>query len=186
MAWTTPGTATAGEVLTAAFWNTNVRDNTLDLRSYQNRFATARTSAGNKTLNSTSWANVDTGLDLTLGASAGDVIEATLSGVWNADAAQCSLDVVTVVSASPVNSFATGTTVTASTLEGVGAWLGNSGIQVNISGSFFYTLVAGDISGGNVLLRLRYRTSTAANRVLIATANIPFVFFARNHGPVTP
>ena len=27
MAWTTPGTATAGEVLTAAFWNTNVRDN---------------------------------------------------------------------------------------------------------------------------------------------------------------
>ena len=27
MAFTTPGTATAGEVLTAAFWNTNVRDN---------------------------------------------------------------------------------------------------------------------------------------------------------------
>ena len=29
MAWTTPGTATAGEVLTAAFWNANVRDNSL-------------------------------------------------------------------------------------------------------------------------------------------------------------
>ena len=28
MAFTTPGTATAGEVLTAAYWNTNVRDNT--------------------------------------------------------------------------------------------------------------------------------------------------------------
>jgi hypothetical protein len=28
MAWTTPGTATAGSVLTAAFWNTQVRDNT--------------------------------------------------------------------------------------------------------------------------------------------------------------
>jgi hypothetical protein len=27
MAFTTPGTAVAGEVLTAAFWNTNVRDN---------------------------------------------------------------------------------------------------------------------------------------------------------------
>ena len=27
MAWTTPGTATAGNVLTAAFWNENVRDN---------------------------------------------------------------------------------------------------------------------------------------------------------------
>lgn len=31
MAWTTPGTATAGEVLTAAFWNTQVRDNLLAL-----------------------------------------------------------------------------------------------------------------------------------------------------------
>jgi hypothetical protein len=29
MAWTTPGTATAGEVLTAAFWNEQVRDNIL-------------------------------------------------------------------------------------------------------------------------------------------------------------
>jgi len=27
MAWTTPGTAVAGDVLTAAFWNTQVRDN---------------------------------------------------------------------------------------------------------------------------------------------------------------
>jgi hypothetical protein len=27
MAWTTPGTAVAGDVLTAAFWNLNVRDN---------------------------------------------------------------------------------------------------------------------------------------------------------------
>lgn len=34
MAWTTPGTATAGNVLTAAFWNTNVRDNLNDLDTY--------------------------------------------------------------------------------------------------------------------------------------------------------
>ena len=31
MAWTTPGTATAGNVLTAAFWNTQVRDNMVEL-----------------------------------------------------------------------------------------------------------------------------------------------------------
>ena len=30
MPWTTPGTATAGEVLTASFWNTQVRDNLND------------------------------------------------------------------------------------------------------------------------------------------------------------
>jgi hypothetical protein len=31
MPWTTPGTATAGEVLTASFWNTQVRDNMVEL-----------------------------------------------------------------------------------------------------------------------------------------------------------
>ena len=31
MAWTTPGTAVAGDVLTAAFWNLNVRDNLNEL-----------------------------------------------------------------------------------------------------------------------------------------------------------
>jgi len=31
MAWTTPGTAVAGSVLTAAYWNTQVRDNELAL-----------------------------------------------------------------------------------------------------------------------------------------------------------
>jgi hypothetical protein len=34
MAWTTPGTATAGEVLTAAFWNENVRDNSNEFASF--------------------------------------------------------------------------------------------------------------------------------------------------------
>ena len=34
MPWTTPGTATAGEVLTAAFWNTQVRDNMVELAPF--------------------------------------------------------------------------------------------------------------------------------------------------------
>ena len=34
MAWTTPGTAVAGDVLTAAFWNSNVRDNSLELAPF--------------------------------------------------------------------------------------------------------------------------------------------------------
>jgi hypothetical protein len=36
MAWTTPGTAVAGEVLTAAFWNEQVRDNLANLRALAN------------------------------------------------------------------------------------------------------------------------------------------------------
>jgi len=35
MAFTTPGTAVAGEVLTAAFWNEQVRDNALAIRQAQ-------------------------------------------------------------------------------------------------------------------------------------------------------
>ena len=34
MAWTTPGTAVAGDVLTAAFWNSNVRDNLIELAPF--------------------------------------------------------------------------------------------------------------------------------------------------------
>jgi len=34
MAWTTPGTAVAGDVLTAAFWNQQVRDNSLELAPF--------------------------------------------------------------------------------------------------------------------------------------------------------
>ena len=44
MAWTTPGTATAGEVLTAAFWNTNVRDNSVELAPFFDAWTTWTTS----------------------------------------------------------------------------------------------------------------------------------------------
>ena len=45
MAWTTPGTATAGEVLTAAFWNANVRDNSVALNTPELISAGAATAA---------------------------------------------------------------------------------------------------------------------------------------------
>jgi hypothetical protein len=41
MAFTTPGTAVAGEVLTAAFWNTNVRDNTEFLKTQTDKIGLA-------------------------------------------------------------------------------------------------------------------------------------------------
>ena len=50
MAWTTPGTATAGEVLTAAFWNTNVRDN---LNDHETRIAAAPQTIQTITLSGT-------------------------------------------------------------------------------------------------------------------------------------
>jgi len=49
MAWTTPGTAVAGNVLTAAFWNTNVRDNSNALSRGIIAVATKNTSQGSIT-----------------------------------------------------------------------------------------------------------------------------------------
>ena len=62
MPWTTPGTATAGSVLTASFWNEQVRDNTQQLRddralvlvktqSYSAASAVTVTNAFNATYN---------------------------------------------------------------------------------------------------------------------------------------
>ena len=187
MAWTTPGTATAGEVLTAAFWNSNVRDNTADLRSYQNRYARAKRASTSLTINSTTWANVDTALDLTLNASAGDVIEYCVSGIVGTAAVVNGFDVVTVVSGSPVNSFGldAAAPTTYAALNSASAWYCQTGVEVTISGSIFRTLAAGDISAGTVTLRLRYVSSAAVNRTLFAVAPAALEVWARNHGPVT-
>lgn len=181
MAWTTPGTAVAGTVLTAAFWNTQVRDNTTDLRSYQNRYDKKTRASTDLTLTSTTPANVDTALDITLGATAGDVLEIVCCGLWSNSAFEKYLDVATLVSGSVVN-YISGTTFTSSG-QGVIPWKGLSSVFTNISGSFFYTTVSGDISGGNVVLRLRYKVGGSST--LYAVADYPFVWFARNLGPVT-
>jgi len=66
MAWTTPGTAVAGNVLTAAQWNSDVRDNSLALsRGYK----AATTLATSYTLTSATYVDV-TGLSVTFTAEA--------------------------------------------------------------------------------------------------------------------
>ena len=58
MPWITPGTATAGEVLTAAFWNTNVRDNTSDV---DERLRASKTKSKQRTVaNANSFSNPTT------------------------------------------------------------------------------------------------------------------------------
>jgi hypothetical protein len=63
MAWTTPGTAVAGEVLTAAFWNEQVRDNMAVLRALANVKQTVKTDTFST--NATSFTDV-TGLSVTI------------------------------------------------------------------------------------------------------------------------
>lgn len=140
-------------------------------------------TSGDVTLNSTSWANVDTGMDITLTASTGDTVEVAVSAFYGNEGVTASLDVVTLVSGSPVNSLATGTTPSDSNFGIAGLRIAStSAVVANAAASIMYTLQSGDISAGSVTLRLRYRTSTAANRTLNASPATPLHFSAKNFG----
>lgn len=157
--------------------------------SYANRYAAAKRTSGAITLNSAVWANVDTGLDLVLNASAGDVIEYAPSFVGpNGYNVGIGFDVATIVSAAVVNVFSTGGAQN-NTYNGITGWYWTNSSVINIyqsvSGSAFYTLQAGDISSGTVTLRLRYRGDSATNRVLYASVDLQLNVWARNLGPVT-
>jgi hypothetical protein len=141
----------------------------------------ATRTSGSLTLNSTTWANVDTGLDLVLAAQIDDVIEYGLSAwVSAANTAYVALDVATIVAGSPVNYFATAGGAGG---FGVQAWLGAAAADHSKAGSAPpYRVVAGDLDSGTVTLRLRYRTSAAANKTLSATTDQPLSVWAKNHG----
>lgn len=125
------------------------------------------------TLNSTSVANVDTGLDITLsGVVTGDLARVWASGVYGSQDVTCQMFVATIVSGSPVNYFVSGT----STPLPIAAW----GKELStedfppFGGGDEYVLQSGDISAGSVTLRLRYKTGTAANLTLFANSAAPF------------
>lgn len=143
--------------------------------------AKATRASTSLTLNSTSVANLDTGLDLVVTAQTGDEIEVGMSGVYGNEDVANQMFVATIVSGSPVNYFGSGSSTPAST----SAW----GKELNtedyppIAGGDRYTVQAGDISGGTVTLRLRYKTGTASNLTLFATAVNPLRWFATVYRP---
>ncbi len=180
MAWTTVPTFVSGAVLTAAQMNGLGND----LNELRGDFATSRYTAADILLNGTTWANWPAGpADLVLAADTGDLVEVSLSAVSGTEAVTAYLDVVTTVGGVVTNSFAEAGAVNASG-TGISAWFRPPSLQLPVSGNFFYKLVAGDISASTVTLRLRARTSAAANKTIFANTNTEVVFFARNHGPV--
>ena len=183
MAWTTTSNVSAGSVLTATAFNNQVLGNLNELRGDWAQF---HLTTGNLTLNSTSWANLSTATDLTLAAEAGDVVEVGISALVDANGPtgpDLYLDAVTLVSTTVTNSFASNGAVDASG-QGILGWRANPNVLASLGCPFFYKLVSGDVSGGNVTIRFRYRTSAAANRTMFATSGIRAVFTARNHGQV--
>jgi hypothetical protein len=72
MAWTTPGTATAGEVLTAAFWNEQVRDNSNNLRALANVQSTSLLATSSFSLATATTSSDISGLTVTITPTATD------------------------------------------------------------------------------------------------------------------
>lgn len=146
----------------------------------------ARRTSGNLTLNSTSWANVDTGLDLVLNeVQVGDEIVYGISVTAGNEGVEVYLDVATIVAAAPVNHLGSrGAAPTTSSDYRIGAWRLPSGSYQGIGGTAPpYTVVAGDLSGGTLTLRLRYLSSTAANKTLLASTVSMLDVWAMNLGP---
>lgn len=141
--------------------------------------ARALRTAGDLTLNSTTWADVDTGLDLVIAAVAGDWVEVGLSAATGTGLVAVGFDAVSLVSAAPVNNWSKDAAEGA-TEFGVQAWIAFSGVGSSQSGTVIKQIAAGDLSGGTVTIRLRYRSSAAVNKVLAASANQPLLFFAHN------
>ena len=186
MAFVTPTDVATGEVLTASRYNQDVVENTIALRGDFDLF---RHTAGDISLvGTTTWSDlttIGTSGDLTLNASAGDVIEASVFALMGNDAIDAGFDVITVVGSTKTNSLTTGGAVPANWAAfNTSGWYKIGGSFQSVTGSVFYVLQSGDISSSTVKLRVQYAMAAATNRLLYAKAANPFLFYARNHGPV--
>lgn len=141
----------------------------------------ASRSSGNITINGTSWANVDTGTDLVIAAVSTDWLAVSINGRLAAGAANTHtfFDIATIVSAAPVNYFGTAGGVSDEGLNGLRVM---DTLDIPLTGTFLYQVQAGDVSGGNVTLRLRTRQGTAGNRAFVAGSTNPFKWWVENLG----
>lgn len=114
--------------------------------------------------------------ELVLPVTVGDRVEIGASGRWGTEAPAVRFAPFSWVSGALLNQLAGGT-------SGVAAWRGGASVETPFGGSVFATIVAGDLVSGVLTIRFAGWTSTAANKVLSASASVPFEVFAINHGP---
>jgi hypothetical protein len=138
-----------------------------------------RYTTGDIALTSTSMVAVSGPGDLVVAAATGDLLLIWLSCRATAvDADSIGLDMATMVSGSPVTflSSLNGTALT----TGVTGWYitGDAAAAPHGGGPHFYVVQSGDLSGGNVTLRLYARVS--GNRTLGGSSTIPLEFGVKN------
>ena len=134
-------------------------------------------TGGDIALTSTSMAAVSGPTDLTIAATAGDILLVGLSVTpTTTTAASVAFDFATIVSASPVNYIGTrsGTPINIP----IQMWFLGSSETGGCGGAYPYVVQSGDISGGNVVLRLYARVS--ANRSINADASNPLDTWVTN------
>ena len=100
-------------------------------------------------------------------------------GLCGAEAVTIGFDYATMVSGSPVN-YVSGQTPTGTSFGF--AYISNLATNLMLTAELPYTVVAGDISGGQVTLRLYYHTYTAANKLLYAVTDYPLIGHVVNLG----
>lgn len=148
------------------------------------RVASANRTSGNLALSATSWTAIDTGLDLTVPAFAGDMIEAQFTGFLNNEGAEFYGDYATLVAGSLVTSFAIGAAVVAGS-GGAASMRGVGTLYVAVGAAMVIRAGAGDISGGLVTVRFIYRVGSGTRTMFAssATTNVPVSAKLKNHGP---
>ena len=142
-------------------------------------------TAGDITLNQTAVTAVNTALDLTIAASAGDLVEVGISGLHNTGAPIVCYEIYTLPSGTPVNPFGAGIAASlADNKQGIAGWeIQNSGYE-QLTGGISKVLAAGDVSGGTTTLRLYYAKVNTTARTLFANADIPLKIWVKNFGQV--
>lgn len=152
----------------------------------RHRLARAHTyltrTAGDLTLNSTAWADLSTALDLGLPAQVGDVVRVTIAAYWSNQAVAGYLDAASRVGGATANHWATAGVAG----QGIVGLVGDGSTFTYRNASWRRTLEASDIESGTVTVRVRYRTSTATNKILFGNANVPFQWALDNLGPMDP
>lgn len=133
-------------------------------------------TSGNITVNTAAF---QVGTDLTVPAAAGHILEVAIEVLCADTGADVQFDAATRVAGADVNFFSTGTGVTRFP-GGIGNWYVQTG-RFTSPGLVRYTVQAGDVSGGNVTVRL-YGQVPAGSRVLFANATYPLRIWLTNYG----
>lgn len=130
--------------------------------------------AGDLTLtNDSNWHDIPTISDLSIAAATGDVLFFNLDSLTDASVR---VDVKLVTSGNYV-----GAGVGAGS-QGIVGWANRAGAANRCGGTAYYTVVSGDISGGNVAARLVYTTaSLGAAKFFAGTSSLgPLTFGVMN------